>query len=87
MAITHSFNNDANYTEGGNWFDDYGRRICQWQWDADTEILTVTCGIHGSNTDLKSFGEHQFTEENLKKRLPALAIETAGRINNTEYNV
>ena len=86
MATTHSFNNDADYTDGGQWFDDFGRRICQWQWNVKSRELTVTCGSTGSKVDLSEFGDHQFTDEQLRERLPTLSIETAQRINNTTYD-
>lgn len=43
MAITHTFNNGADYTEGGQLFDDYGRRICQWQWGVTSR--DVNCNL------------------------------------------
>lgn len=87
MAITHNFNNDSNYTDGGQWLHDYGQRICKWQWDASTKIISVTCGINGSTLNLSEFGEQQFTDEKLIKKLPTLAIEMAEKINKTKYNV
>ena len=86
MAVTHSFNNDSNYTEGGQWFHDYGQRICKWQWDVSTKTISVTCSINGSTLDLSEFGEQQLTDDKLTKKLPLLAIETAEKINNTKYD-
>ena len=86
MAITHNFNNDSDYSEGGQWFDDYGRRICQWTWNSSARELTVTCGVNGSKIDLSQFSDHQFTDVELKQRLPTLAIETSDRINKTKYD-
>jgi len=77
MAITHIFNNDADYSEGGFWKGDDGNKICEWEWNADCWVLTVCFGFRGRKRELSGFGVRQFTEELLKKRLPTLALEIA----------
>ena len=77
MASTHRFKNNADYAEGGYWNDEYGDKICEWDWDVNSRVLTVRCGFHGRKRDLSGFGVRQFTEELFKKRLPRLALEIA----------
>ena len=77
MASTHRFKNNANYAEGGYWNDEYGDKICEWEWDLNSRMLTVRCGFRGRKRDLSGFGVGQFTEEILKERLPRLALEIA----------
>ena len=84
MAITHIFKNDADYSEGGYWTDDYGGKICEWKWNMDSRVLTVRCGFHGRERNLNGFGVRQFTEEILKKRLPRLALEIAEDLRTAE---
>ena len=42
MAITHNFTNENDLNEGGTWFDDFGRKICTWQWDFASKKFEVT---------------------------------------------
>jgi len=84
MAITHIFKNDADYSEGGHWTDDYVGKICDWVWDVDSRVLTVRCGFRGRKRDLSGFGVRQFTEEIFKKRLARLALEIAEDLRTAE---
>jgi len=87
MTTTHSFNDDEDYSKGGQWFDDYGGRICEWSWDAPSKVLTVECGIKGSRRDLSQFDEQSYTEETLEQRLPVFALNTAETLNSTKYDL
>jgi len=84
MAITHRFKNNADYSEGGYWNGDYDGKICEWEWDVNSRVLTVCCGFSGRKRDLSGFGVRQFTEEILKKRLPRVALEIAEDLRATE---
>ena len=77
MNKSHSFNNEADFTEGGQWFNDQGRRICKWSWDAESKKIYVECGIDIYSRDLQSISDQNLTEEKLKERLPKLALELA----------
>jgi hypothetical protein len=41
---THRFNHPNDLTKGGTWFGAYGRRICDWSWNAATQTVTVLEG-------------------------------------------
>ena len=86
MAISHSFHNEQDYSQGGQWFDDYGRLICKWSWNTETKILCVECGTNGRKQPLSQFSG-TLTDETLRTRLPTLAIETAESINSTSYDI
>jgi hypothetical protein len=75
---THAFSDPADYTKGGTWFGDYGRHFCRWTWNVETRELTVIKGPHGKRIDLSALG--QPTPEELKTRLPAIALEAGQRI-------
>ena len=77
---THRFNDPKDPTRGGTWFGDYGRRICDWSWDANTKTVKVTRGKRGKRRDLSGIGEQLLTSEELRERLPQLTLETAQRI-------
>jgi hypothetical protein len=85
MATTHRFLDEVNYAEGGEWFDDYGRRICKWSWNADAKELSVQCGLNGRRKDLSQFDENSMSDEHLRERLPSLAIEIAEDIRGVTY--
>jgi len=87
MAITHKFKDSNDFTQGGEWFDDNGRRICEWAWDASTKKLNIKCGIHGRKIDLSKFEQQNLTEKSLNRTLPMLALETAEEINNIKYEL
>ncbi len=87
MAITHRFNNTDDLEKGGMWFGDDGELICKWNWDRKSRMLDVRCGSCRSAKDLSRYGDREFTDKKLKKRLPKLAIETAERLNDTKYNL
>ena len=87
MAITHRFKNNADYSEGGYWDGHYGDKICKWEWDMDSRVLTVHCGFRGRKRDLSGFGVRQFTEEILKERLPRLALEIAEDLRTAEQAI
>jgi hypothetical protein len=75
---THAFKDPADHTKGGTWFGDYGRHFCRWTWNAQTRELTVIKGPLGKRIDLSATG--QLTPEELKTRLPVIALEAAQRI-------
>jgi len=81
MAITHNFNDEVNYAEGGQWCGDYGESICEWFWNADTKVLTVECGDKGRRVDLSS----HMPSENLRSYLPSKAIEIAEDVLGTTF--
>jgi hypothetical protein len=85
MAITHHFNNENDVAAGGTWFDDYGRRICDWSWDVQKRILTIKTGAVGRTVDLSKHGDQNFTQETLKQRLPEIAIRKAEDITKRKY--
>ncbi len=87
MAITHRFNNTDDLEEGGMWFGDDGELICKWNWQRKSRKLDVRRGSWRSAIELSRFGERYFTDEKLKKRLPKMAIETAERLNDTQYDL
>ncbi len=86
MAITHRFNNTDDLEKGGMWFGDGGELICKWNWYRKSRKLDVRCGSWRSAIDLSKFGERYMTDENLKKRLPKIAIKKAERLNDTKYD-
>jgi hypothetical protein len=75
--VEHSFNDSADPTKGGTWYDDYGRCICTWEWDADTKTVTVVQDVRGKRMDLS---EQFLTPEELREILPQLALETAQKL-------
>jgi hypothetical protein len=83
--ITHNLQGPNNFATGGAWFDDYGRVICVWQWDAKTKALAVTCGSRGRRIGLSGVDPKSLDAELLRKRLPRLALEAAEKINGTRY--
>ncbi len=86
MAITHRFNNTDDLEEGGMWFGDDGELICKWNWDRKYRKLDVRCGSWRSAIDLSKYRERDMTDEKLKKRLPKMAIQKAGSLNDTKYD-
>jgi hypothetical protein len=75
---THRFNHPNDLTKGGTWFGAYGKRVCDWSWDAATKTVTVTRGPRGSSIDLSNSG--LLTPEDLRVRLPDLALKAAQRL-------
>ena len=75
MVTTHRFYHPKDATRGGTWFADTGRRICDWSWDAASKTLTVTQGMRSKRIDLSNIGERFLTPEELRERLPQVAIE------------
>jgi hypothetical protein len=76
----HRFNDPTDPTKGGAWLGDYGRLFCKWTWDAAAKALTVTRGSRGKRIDLSNIGDQLLTPEELRERLPQLALEVAERI-------
>ena len=87
MAITHKFKDSNDFTQGGEWFDDNGRSICKWAWDASAKKLNIKCGIHGKKIDLSKSEQQKLTDKSLNRTLPMLALETAEEINNIKYDL
>ncbi|NNF96351.1 MAG: hypothetical protein HKM94_05435 [Halobacteria archaeon] len=87
MAITHKFKDANDFTQGGEWFDDNGRRICEWGWDGGAKKLNIKCGIHVRRIDLSKSERQNLTDKNLNRSLPMLALETAEEINNIKYDL
>ena len=77
---THAFNDPSDFAKGGTWFGEYGRHFCKWSWDAAAKSLTVQRGARGKRIDLSGWDQHALGAEQLRKRLPALALEAANRI-------
>jgi hypothetical protein len=77
---THAFNDPQDPANGGTWYDDYGRHICIWYWDADTKMVTVIRGTRGKHVNLSGIGEQLLTPEALREKLPRVAFEIAQRI-------
>jgi hypothetical protein len=82
---THRFNHPNDPTQGGTWFRDHGERMCDWSFDPATKTVRVTRYIRGryvrrKRTGLINLGEQLLTPEELRERLPQLALETAQRM-------
>jgi hypothetical protein len=84
MANSHNFANSKDSIVAGAWSDDNGEPICSWSWDPVTGKLTVTCGTHGKRKTLPS-EMAQLNPEQLRKRLPRLALSLAEQINVIKY--
>ena len=80
LVTTHRFYDAKDPTRGGTWFGDTGRRICDWSWDAATKTLTVTLGMRTKRIDLTNIGERLWTPEELRQRLPQMALDSAQQI-------
>lgn len=87
MGLTHKFKDAKDFKQGGEWFDDNGRSICKWSWDASSKKLNVKCGIHGKKIDFSKFEQEKLTDKSLNRTLPMLALETAEEINNIKYEL
>ena len=79
---THRFNNPNDLTQGGTWFGEHGRRICDWSWDATTKTVKVTRYMRRKRTDLINIGEQLLTPEELRQRLPQVVLDAAQRRTN-----
>jgi hypothetical protein len=77
---THAFNDESDFAKGGTWYGDYGRHFCKWSWDPATKTLAVQRGARGKRIDLGAFDPHDLTTEQLRQRLPELALQAAQRI-------
>jgi hypothetical protein len=82
---THRFNHPNDPTQGGTWFGEHNKRICDWSWDAATKTVRVTRYIRGryvrrKRTERINIGEQLLSPEELRERLPRLALETAQRM-------
>ena len=77
---SHSFNDPSDVSKGGTWFGDYGVRFCSWKWDPTAKALIVTKGADGKRIDLSSIGDQLLTPEQLRERLPQLALDAGKRI-------
>lgn len=86
MAITHNFNHEDDLSQGGTWYDGYGRTICSWTWNPDNLILKMRCGAHGRTKDFSDVSA-SIKEESLKDRFPPIALAFAEETNNTKYDV
>jgi len=75
---THRFNHPNDLTKGGTWFGAYGKRICDWSWNAATKTVTVTRGPRGRSIDLSNIG--LLTPEYLRASLPELALGAAQQL-------
>jgi hypothetical protein len=84
MASTHNFANSKDSIVAGAWSDDNGEPICSWSWDPATGKLTVTFGTHDKRKTLPS-EMAQLNAEQLRKRLPRLALNLAEQISATKY--
>jgi hypothetical protein len=84
MPHSHNFASTKDSTVAGAWSDDNGEPICSWSWDPATRKLTVTCGTHGKRKTLPS-EMAELNAEQLRKRLPRLALGLAEQINATKY--
>jgi len=80
MANTHDFADSKDSIVAGAWSDDNGEPICSWSWDPATRKLTVTCGNHDKRKTLPS-EMVGLNAEQLRKRLPRLALGLAEQIN------
>ena len=87
MDITHKFKDSNDFMQGGEWFDDNGRSICQWTWNAGAKKLNIKCGIHDKKIDLSKSEQQMITDKSLSRTLPMLALETAEEINNIKYDL
>jgi hypothetical protein len=76
----HAFNDPKDPGKGGTWYDDHGRRLCIWYWDAGKKTVTVVRGMRGKRIDLSGIGDELLTPEELRKRFPKLAFRAAQRI-------
>ena len=77
---THRFNHPKDPTRGGTWFGEHGQRICDWSWDATTNTVRVTRYGRAKSIDLVNVSEQFLTPEELRERLPQLALEAGQRI-------
>jgi len=77
---THRFNDPEDPTRGGTWFGEHGRRICDWSWDATTKTVRITRYARAKRIDLINVGEQLLAPEELRERLPQLALKAAQRI-------
>jgi hypothetical protein len=84
MANSHNFAGAKDSIVAGAWSDDNGEPICSWSWDPATGKLTVTCGTQGKRKTLPS-GMAELNAEQLRKRLPRLALSLAEQINASKY--
>ena len=84
MANSHNFANSKDSIVAGAWSDDNGEPICSWSWDPVTGKLIVICGTHGKRKTLPS-QMADLNAEQLRKRLPRLALSLAEQINVTKY--
>lgn len=85
MAVSHRFTNVEGTPQGGLWLDDYGRKICDWEWDGPSKVLTVNAGTMGRRIDLSQHDEHNFTDEKLRERLPSMALAAAEELKGVKY--
>jgi hypothetical protein len=77
---THRFNHPNDTTQGGGWFGERGRRLCDWSWGATTKTVKVTRYMRRKRTDLINIGEQLLTPAELRDKLPQLALEAAQRV-------
>ncbi|MFK8029153.1 MAG: hypothetical protein AB8G18_02855, partial [Gammaproteobacteria bacterium] len=75
--ITHHFNDENDYKQGGRFAGDYGSTLCEWTWEADSRVIDVRCGSEGHRKDLSQFDPAWLADVELKKRLPDVAREIA----------
>ncbi len=83
--ITHHFNDNSDYTQGGKIADDYGPTICEWTWDSESRVIDVRCGLQGRRKDLSTFDPAWLTDDELRKRLPDVAKEIAEDIQGKKF--
>jgi hypothetical protein len=87
-VITHHFTDAADgEIQKGYWTQENGQRIVSWTWDSEQRVLTMQCGSRSRNHDLSSLSPEPTSEQNLRERLPRLAIAFAEEINQRRYDV
>jgi len=77
---THAFNDPKDPRKGGTWYDNSGRRLCIWYWDAAKKTVTVVRGMQGKRIELSGIADDLLTPEDLRKRFPKLVFRAAQRI-------
>lgn len=79
--LKHHFTKTEDGTlTGGWWAGHYGEQLCTWIWDAEARILRVRCGDITRPKSLAEFNPEWLTDDELRKRIPPLALSIAESI-------
>jgi len=70
------FDNEDDFTQGGNVQGDYGENRCRWDWDGDTNSITVGNNLYSRTQTLPGRNLHELPADEARERVAAIVRDT-----------